>query len=33
MCFAPPGKERLTEFTTTAGSERNLLTFELEKAT
>lgn len=32
MCFVPPGKERPTEFTTTAGSEHILVTFEREKA-
>ena len=32
MCFAPPGKERPTEFITTAGSEHILVTFEREKA-
>jgi len=31
MCFAPPGKERPTEFTTTPGSEHILVTFEREK--
>ena len=32
MCFAPPGKERPTEFTSTPGSEHILVTFEREKA-
>jgi uncharacterized protein (TIGR03067 family) len=31
MCFAPPGKERPAEFTTTTGSEHILVTFEREK--
>ena len=31
MCFAPPGKERPTEFTTTTGSEHIFVTFEREK--
>lgn len=31
MCFAPPGKERPTEFTTTPGSEHILVMFEREK--
>ena len=32
MCFAPPGKGRPTEFSSTAGSEHILVTFEREKA-
>lgn len=32
MCFAPPVKERPTEFSSTAGSEHILVTFEREKA-
>jgi uncharacterized protein (TIGR03067 family) len=32
MCFAPPGKDRPTEFTTAQGSEHILVTFEREKA-
>lgn len=32
MCFAPPGKERPTEFISTPGSEHILVTFEREKA-
>ena len=32
MCFAPPGKDRPTEFTSTPGSEFILVTFEREKA-
>ena len=32
MCFAPPGKERPTEFSSAAGSEHILVTFEREKA-
>jgi uncharacterized protein (TIGR03067 family) len=32
MCFAPPGKERPTEFTSAPGSEIVLVTFEREKA-
>jgi uncharacterized protein (TIGR03067 family) len=31
MCFAPPGKERPTEFSSTPGSEHILVTFEREK--
>jgi uncharacterized protein (TIGR03067 family) len=31
MCFAPPGKERPTEFSSTPGSEIILVTFEREK--
>lgn len=31
MCFAPPGKERPTEFASTPGSEHILVTFEREK--
>ncbi|MEX0713417.1 MAG: TIGR03067 domain-containing protein [Pirellulales bacterium] len=31
MCFAPPGKERPTEFSSTSGSEHILVTFEREK--
>jgi uncharacterized protein (TIGR03067 family) len=32
MCFAPPGKERPTEFSSMPGSEHILVTFEREKA-
>jgi uncharacterized protein (TIGR03067 family) len=32
LCFAPPGKDRPTEFTTAPGSEHILVTFEREKA-
>lgn len=32
MCFAPPGKERPTEFASMPGSEHILVTFEREKA-
>jgi uncharacterized protein (TIGR03067 family) len=32
LCFAPPGKERPTEFSSTPGSEDILVTFEREKA-
>ena len=32
LCFALPGKERPTEFSSTAGSEHILVTFEREKA-
>ncbi len=32
LCFAPAGKGRPTEFSTTAGSELILVTFEREKA-
>ncbi len=32
MCFAPPGKERPTGFTSTPGSEHVLVTFEREPA-
>ena len=32
MCFAPPGKARPTEFTTSPGSEHIFVTFEREKA-
>jgi uncharacterized protein (TIGR03067 family) len=32
MCFAPPGKERPTEFSSAPGSEIILVTFEREKA-
>jgi uncharacterized protein (TIGR03067 family) len=32
MCFAPPGKERPTEFSLMPGSEHILVTFEREKA-
>ena len=32
LCFAPPGKERPTEFSSTPGSEHILVTFEREKA-
>ena len=32
MCFAPAGKERPTEFTSTPGSEHILVMFEREKA-
>ena len=32
LCFAPPGKERPTEFASAAGSEHILVTFEREKA-
>jgi uncharacterized protein (TIGR03067 family) len=32
LCFAPPGKERPTEFSSTPGSEHILVTFEQEKA-
>jgi uncharacterized protein (TIGR03067 family) len=32
MCFAPPGKERPVEFSSTPGSEHILVTFEREKA-
>jgi uncharacterized protein (TIGR03067 family) len=31
MCFAPPGKERPTEFSSMSGSEHILVTFEREK--
>jgi uncharacterized protein (TIGR03067 family) len=31
LCFAPPGKDRPTEFTSTPGSEHILVTFEREK--
>jgi uncharacterized protein (TIGR03067 family) len=31
LCFAPPGKARPTEFASTPGSERILVTFEREK--
>ncbi len=31
MCFAPPGKERPTEFSSMPGSEHILVTFEREK--
>lgn len=31
LCFAPSGKDRPTEFTSTAGSEHILVTFEREK--
>jgi uncharacterized protein (TIGR03067 family) len=31
LCFAPPGKDRPTEFTSTPGSEQILVTFEREK--
>lgn len=31
MCFAPPGKERPTEFASTPGSEHILVTFNREK--
>lgn len=31
MCFAPPGKDRPTEFASTPGSEFILVTFEREK--
>lgn len=31
MCFAPPGKERPTEFSTTPGSQHVFLTFERAK--
>ncbi len=31
LCFAPPGKDRPTEFTSTLGSEQILVTFEREK--
>jgi uncharacterized protein (TIGR03067 family) len=31
LCFAPPGKERPTEFSSTPGSEHILVTFEREK--
>lgn len=33
MCFAPPGKDRPTEFKSTAESEHILVTFEREKVT
>lgn len=32
LCFAPPGKKRPTEFTSTSDSEHILVTFEREKA-
>ena len=32
LCFAPPGKERPTEFASAAGSEHILVTFERVKA-
>jgi uncharacterized protein (TIGR03067 family) len=32
LCFAPSGKERPTEFSSTPGSEHILVTFELETA-
>ena len=32
LCFAPAGKERPTEFSSTPGSEHILVTFEREKA-
>ena len=32
MCFAPPGKERPTEFASPPGSDHILVTFEREKA-
>jgi len=32
LCFAPPGKERPTEFSSTPGSKHILVTFEREKA-
>ena len=32
LCFAPPGKDRLTEFISMPGSEHILVTFEREKA-
>jgi len=32
LCFAPAGKERPTEFTTTSGNEFILVTFEREKS-
>ena len=32
LCYVPPGLERPTEFTSTRGSERVLVTFEREKA-
>jgi uncharacterized protein (TIGR03067 family) len=32
LCFAPPGKERPTDFSSTPGSERILVVFEREKA-
>ncbi len=31
LCFAPPGKDRPTEFTSVPGSEHILVTFEREK--
>jgi uncharacterized protein (TIGR03067 family) len=31
LCFAPPGRERPTEFSSTSGSQRILVTFEREK--
>ena len=31
LCFAPPGKERPAEFSSTPGSEHALVTFEREK--
>lgn len=31
LCFAPPGKDRPTEFTSTSGSEHIVVTFEREK--
>ncbi|QDU31697.1 hypothetical protein ETAA8_68570 [Anatilimnocola aggregata] len=31
LCFAPPGKDRPSEFTSTPGSEHILVTFEREK--
>ena len=32
LCFAPPGKDRPTEFSSTSGSEHVLVTLEREKA-
>lgn len=32
LCFAPPGKDRPTKFSSTPGSEHILVTFEREKA-
>jgi uncharacterized protein (TIGR03067 family) len=32
LCFAPPGKDRPTEFTSKSGSEHILVTFEREAA-
>jgi uncharacterized protein (TIGR03067 family) len=32
LCFAPPGKERPTEFSSTPGSKHILVTFQREKA-